>query len=54
MKDLDLFHLATLLRLKVLLLSVAAAAFRATSVASGKWFPWKFDLLCAKTPCLPP
>jgi hypothetical protein len=44
-KYLALFQLATLLRPKALLRSGAAAAFLATSVARGKWFPWKFDLL---------
>lgn len=44
MKYLDLFQLATLLLLKALLRSGPAGAFRATSVAKGKWFRWKFDL----------
>lgn len=51
MKYLGLFTLNGLLRLKFLLRLGATAAFLAASVASGKWFPWKFDLFRARAPC---
>lgn len=52
MTYLDLLTLNGLLRLKALLWIGAAAAFLAASAAKGNWFPWKFDLRCARAPCL--
>lgn len=49
-KYLVLFQLGTPLRLGTLFCRGAAAAFRATSIAAGNWFPLKLDLFFARAP----